>query len=433
MVESFISKELLGRMQEIGTAEIVVGIPSYNNARTIGHVVRAASAGLAKYFPQRKSVIVNSDGGSKDGTREVVLAAEHDTDALLLVTHKVNPIQRISTPYHGLPGKGSAFRTIFEVAKQLNAKACVVVDSDLRSIAPHWIELLAGPVLEREFDFIAPYYLRHKYDGTITNSIIYPITRALFGKSVRQPIGGDFGISGKLAASYLEKNVWESDVARFGVDIWLTLTAIAEGFKIGQSYLGAKLHDAKDPGADLSTMFREVVGSVFGLMETYEGFWQASNGHTTPPMFGFPFEVGVEPVVVNVERMVKAYAQAIADLREIYQGFLTPQTLDALTACARESGDAFRFPDSLWVHTVGEFASAFHHRTIDREHLLTSLVPLYLGRTASFVIEVQPSNAREVEERIEQLCQVFEAEKPYLMERWQADPKKEKAHVGTPG
>ena len=433
MVDSFISKELLRRMQEIGSAEIVVGIPSYNNARTIGHVVRAASAGLAKYFPQRKSVIVNSDGGSKDGTCDVVLAAEHDTDALLLVPHRVNPIQRISTPYHGLPGKGSAFRTIFAVAKQLQAKACVVVDSDLRSITPQWIELLAAPILERDFDFIAPFYLRHKYDGTITNSIIYPITRSLFGKSVRQPIGGDFGISGKLAARYLEKEVWETDVARFGVDIWLTLTAIAEGFKIGQSYLGAKLHDAKDPGADLSSMFRQVVSSVFGLMETYESFWQAANGSTPLPLFGFPFEVGVEPVAVNVERMIKAYTQAVSDLREIYQSFLAPETLDALMACARESGDAFRFPDRLWVHTVGEFAAAFHSRKMDREHLLQSLVPLYLGRTASFVMEVRESNAREVEARIEQLCQVFETEKPYLIQRWRADIRKEKSNVGIPG
>jgi hypothetical protein len=50
-------------------------------------------------------------------------------------------------------------------------------------------------------DYIAPYYLRHKYDGTITNGIIYPMTRTLYGKSVRQPIGGEFGFSGSLATT----------------------------------------------------------------------------------------------------------------------------------------------------------------------------------------------------------------------------------------
>jgi len=430
-VDNFLPDDLLTRLKEIGDVEIVVGIPSYNNARTIGQVVRAASAGLAKYFPQRKSLVVNSDGGSKDGTREVVLGAELDPDSLLLISHPVHPIQRISTPYHGVPGKGSAFRTIFAVAGQLNAKACVVVDSDLRSIAPHWVELLAGPVLDRQFDYIAPYYLRHKYDGTITNGIIYPITRALFGKRVRQPIGGDFGFSGRLAARYLEKDVWGTDVARFGIDIWMTLTAIAEGFRVGQSYLGAKLHDVKDPGADLTSMFRQVVGSIFGLMESYEAVWQGVEGSEPVPMFGFPFDVGVEPMTVNVERMTKAFCQGVNDLREVYQSFLSQETLEGLKTCTGQAGEEFRISDELWVHLIYECAAAYHHKKLDREHLLQSLVPLYLGRTASFVIQVRESNAREVEERIEQLCQVFETEKSYLAERWGLGAGKEKIHART--
>lgn len=430
-MDDFLPDELLLRLKEIGEAEIVVGIPSYNNARTIGQVVRAASAGLAKYFRERKSIIVNSDGGSKDGTREVVLRAELDTDSLLLVGHHVHPVHRISTPYHGIPGKGSAFRTIFAVSKRLNAKACIVVDADLRSIAPHWVELLVGPVLEKEFDFIAPYYLRHKYDGTITNGIIYPITRALFGKRVRQPIGGDFGFSGRLAARYLEKDVWETDVARFGIDIWMTLTAIAEDFRVGQSYLGAKLHDVKDPGADLTSMFRQVVGSVFGLMESYERVWHAVHGSETVPMFGFPFDVGVEPMTVNVERMVKAFSQGVGDLREIHESFLSSQTLAALKACAAQPAEDFHIPDAVWVRVMYESAAAYHHKKLDRDHLLQSLVPLYLGRTGSFVLEVRDSNASEVEERLEQLCHLFEEEKSYLAELWGSEARKEKSHAGT--
>ncbi|HJY86975.1 MAG TPA: glycosyltransferase [Candidatus Acidoferrales bacterium] len=428
-MDNFLPSELLARLEEIGEADIVVGIPSYNNARTVSHVVRAVYAGLTKYFPEYKTIIVNSDGGSKDGTREAVLGTELDTDSLLIVSHPVHPVQRISTPYHGLPGKGSAFRTIFALARHAKAKACVVVDADLRSITPQWIELLAKPVLEREFDFIAPYYLRHKYDGTITNGIIYPMTRALFGKRVRQPIGGDFGFSGRLAARYLEKDVWETDVARFGVDIWMTVTAIAEGFQVGQSYLGAKLHDAKDPGADLTSMFRQVVGSVFGLMETYQNVWQGLKSSEPVPMFGFPFEVGVEPISVNVERMIQAFSQGVSDLREIYQGFLAPQTLEALGNCAQQPHGQFHLQDEVWVHLIYEFAAAWQQHTFDRDHLLQSLVPLYLGRTASFVIEMRESSAAEVEQRIERLCTVFESEKPYLLERWVAEVGKEMTHA----
>ena len=420
--------ELKARLAQIGEADILVGIPSYNNARTIGHVVRAVSVGLAKYFPAQRSVIVNSDGGSKDKTQEVVMHAEGGADDLLLVSHPVHTSYRISTPYHGIPGKGSAFRTIFAVARQLNARACVVVDSDLRSITPGWIELLARPVLEHGYDYIAPYYHRHKYDGTITNGIIYPMTRTLYGKSVRQPIGGEFGFSGTLAARYLEKDVWDTDVARFGIDIWMTVTAIAEGFRVGQAYLGAKIHDAKDPGADLTSMFRQVIGSFFSLMGSYENVWKQVQSHDTVPLFGFPFEVGVEPLTVNTDRMIHAAQQGVSDLREIYSSFLSAQTLVDLTNYVHRNGKGFHIPDQLWVRMIYQAAIAYHYRVLDREHLLQSLVPLYLGRTASFVLEVTDSTATQVEERIEGLCQIFENEKPYLTEYWDAAGK-EKVHA----
>ena len=38
-------------LQDIDETDLLVGIPSYSNATTIGYVVRAVGAGLAKYFP----------------------------------------------------------------------------------------------------------------------------------------------------------------------------------------------------------------------------------------------------------------------------------------------------------------------------------------------------------------------------------------------
>src|SRR4030066_787431 len=265
-------------LEEVKEADLLVGIPSYNNVRAIGHVVRAVTAGLAKYFAKTKAVLVNSDGGSTDGTQEEVRRVQIEDYKTILTSHPVSPVHKIVTPYHGIPGKGSAFRPIFEAARILNANACAVVDSDLRSITPEWMELLLRPVYEEGFDYVSPLYARHKFDGTITNSIVYPLTRALYGKRVRQPIGGDFGFSGALAKFYLPKEVWESDVARFGIDIWMTTSAVANGFKVCQSFLGAKIHDAKDPGPDLSAMLHQVVSSVADLMEEYEEMWRSVKG-----------------------------------------------------------------------------------------------------------------------------------------------------------
>jgi glycosyltransferase involved in cell wall biosynthesis len=131
------ARRAIGQLKQ---ADIVIGIPSYNNARTIGHVVRAAQAGLAKYFPQLSSVIINSDGGSRDGTQEAVLKASIEDPHLLLLCTPLLPVHRLSLPYHGIPGKGSAFRMIFAMARELGARPAPWWTADLRSITPEWVD-----------------------------------------------------------------------------------------------------------------------------------------------------------------------------------------------------------------------------------------------------------------------------------------------------
>lgn len=405
------------RLREIGRVDLLVGIPSLNNARTIGHVVTAVAAGLGKYFGAYRAVIVNSDGGSGDGTPEVAAAANFTAPSAILVAHRLAPVHKIVTPYHGLPGKGSAIRTICAVAERLSSRACAVVDADLRSITPEWIELLLGPVLQEEMDFVAPLYLRHKYDGTITNSIVYPLTRALYGRDVRQPIGGDFGFSGRLATRYLAKTGWDTDVARFGIDIWMATTALAEGFRVCQAFLGAKIHDAKDPGTDLTGMLVQVVSSVFDLMEAYRERWSAVTQAEDVPLFGFPHGVGLEPVHVNVERMTSIFRQGTRDLHEIWARVLSTETLGEVVALAARP-DPLAFPDALWTRVVYDFALGYHRRALPPDQLLRSLVPLYLGRTASFVLQTAASGSEEVEALIRGLADEFVRQKGYLLQRW---------------
>lgn len=411
-------KEIQDQILEIKEADILVGIPSFNNARTIGHVVRAIQAGLSKYFPGQKAVIINSDGGSTDGTMDVVHSTTIEDHRSIHLHHRVDKILKIATPYQGIPGKGSAFRTIFEIASALNVKACAVFDSDLRSITPEWIELLIKPVFEDGFDYVLPLYHRHKYDGTITNSIVYPITRALYGKRVRQPIGGDFGFSGKLAKFYLTKNVWETDVAKYGIDIWMTTTAIANNFKVCQSFLGAKIHDAKDPGADLSAMLYQVVGATFDLMETYADTWKTIKGSDPVPSFGFQYTVGLEPVSVNVERMIERFKLGVKELMGIWKGLLSKDIIDFLGTAELMKKETFHIPEEIWVEIIYSFAIAAHKKMINREHLLKSLTPLYIGRTASFVIDTSSSDASDVEEKVERLCRLYEDKKFFLKVNW---------------
>ncbi|MGH9894924.1 MAG: glycosyltransferase family 2 protein, partial [bacterium] len=239
---------LTKRVEQIEKADIVVGIPCYNNESTIANVLKQISHGLAKHYKSARSVILVSDGGSTDDTREIARDEE------------IMPWQeKVVFVYRGISGKGTALRAIFEASEKLGAGACAVVDADLRSITPDWVKYLLEPVVEKGYQFVAPTYSRHKHDGTITNQVVYSLTRALYGKRIRQPIGGDFAFSRDTVDSFIKQSVWMTDVARFGIDIWMTTHAITKGFRICQANLGVKIHDPKDPASSLGPMFRQVV------------------------------------------------------------------------------------------------------------------------------------------------------------------------------
>ncbi|GAB4352650.1 MAG: glycosyltransferase [Candidatus Abyssubacteria bacterium] len=415
IADSALSEQAQKDIDRIASATIMVGVPSYNNASTIGHVAEVAGRGLAAFFPDSKALLINSDDGSRDNTPDVFLNSATPKN-----------INKLSVRYQGMPGKGSALKAIFEAAVRLGVRACVVVDSDLRSITPEWIRWLGGPLMEGAAGYVTPLYLRHKYDGTITNSLAYPFTRALYGMRVRQPIGGDFGVSGALAETYLAKQVWNTTAAQFGIDIFMTTTAINEGFEICQANLGAKIHDVKDPAADLGPMFRQVVGTMFALMKTYEDKWMAVKSSKTPPSVGPPFQQEPGPVQVTFSALTQKFRNGVAERMEFWKQFLPDAMLDELDRLAALGDNAFVFPARLWTHIVYEFATAYnigapsgaHAVKLDPVEIVDSLTPLYFGRTAGFVRETADMNNVQANAVIERLAELYEEEKPYLIELW---------------
>ncbi len=406
------------RLQEMSSAEILVGIPRSNNADRVERVVQAVGVGLAKHVPSRRAILVNSDGGSSAGTPAIVARTPIDFQHFFIADqHSI--LHRIVMPYHGTPGKGSAFRTIFEIARRLTVRACAVVDADLRSMSPEWIELLLRPIMEEGSDDDAPYYLRHTYDGTITKSLTYPLMRALYGQRIRQPIGGEFGFSSALATHDLNHQVWETEVARFGIPIWMTTEAMAGGARVCQSFLGATIHNPKDPAADLPAILTQVMEALVALLEQHEGLWSRQEGSQPVSLFGFPNEVGVEPVHVNVEQMVSHDRQGLTDLEPIWRQILADDRFTQLCDLQGTSLAECHISDELRVQIVYDAAIAHRTRIIRRDHLLKALIPLYVGRTASFIHATQGLTSAEADRKIEALCHTFEHMKPSLVERWQ--------------
>jgi hypothetical protein len=449
---SVLTPAIRDEIDRLGRADIMVGIPSYKNAATIGYVVRAAQAGLVQFFPDLRPVVINSDAGSPDGTGRVVVETEPpDYIEQILLVRPTNKLSRISLTYptiDGVGGKGAALRTIFEIADALQVQALVVVDSDLRSILPEWIELLAGPILKGGYDFVAPLYARYKYDGTITNMVTYPLTRALFGHRIRQPIGGDFGVSGDLVRHYLELGDWTADVSRFGIDIWMTTHALVGGFAVCQARLGAKVHDPKDPGADLGPMFRQVVGTILRLAAANASAWQAVHGSHAVPAYGFERLAEPPPLDVNTVRLLSEFHAGSLTAGPAWREMFAPSTNEAIVELAEEAGRiaqsgrdrlgldapgatatteemadalaAFHFPDDIWARAIYDLVVVARDSPGDVDRLVAALVPVYFGRVGSFIVENRRMTTDQAEERVERQSREFELLRPYLAERWAA-------------
>ena len=393
---------------KIKKVDLVVSIPSFNEADSISYPTKQASEGLVKYFPDKKAVIINCDNNSPDNTKQAFLN-----------TPTAIPKIYITTP-PGVKGKGNNFKNLFRKVVELRAKAIVVVDADLKSITPEWIKHLGEPLFS-DFSYVAPLYVRHKYDGTITNGIAYPMTRALYGRRVRQPIGGDFGFSGKLAQVYLEDKIWDEAVAKFGIDIWMTTLALNEKVQVCQAFMGRpKVHKPKDPAAALGPMFRQVVGTIFSLIHKFESFWMRVKYSKPTAIFGFGLgEVEMPPKVeVDSHKLIQNFHDGFSSYKEIWEMALSKDVYQKLREIRGMKERVFNFPTDLWARILYDMAVAYRDGLPDPDQFMDSLIPLYFGRTFSFVKKTKRLSTRQAEEAIEEDCMTFEMTKPYFIKRW---------------
>lgn len=404
---SNLSLHALKRLRRVKTADLLVGIPSFNNAHTINYVVHQAAHGLETYFPDMKSVIFVSDGNSIDGTLTTV-------KAMRLPFHTTI----IPTTYVGVSGKGSAVKAVFEAAMILKASGVALVDSDLRSITPEWIKLLISPILEG-VGFVTPLYVRHKYDGSITKFLCYPLTASLYGKKVRQPIGGDFGLSLELVEELLESPLWQTPfVPRFGIDIFETQSALAKRFNVKQAFLKLKTHEAKDPSKHLAPMFRQVAGSMLTCVQEYENAWRGTRGLDEVEIVGEEkYEVAPEPVHVGLQNLIKTCRKGFVNKR-IYLRILGKDLFKEVEGLRKAKDADLVFPSETWAKAVYSFAAGFgrEKQLEKKKRLLEALRILWLGKVSAFVKETLELDTLEAEERVEEEVRTFERLKPLLLE-----------------
>ena len=417
MDDSFLPESVCALLDEAETADIVIGLLTFNDKTTAPDLARAMIDGCVRSFPRRRVLVVNCDAGSQDGTPQLIEQRLGSGLRFWTIPHPVSSASFNLLSESGVPGRETAVRILAAVTNKLDAAACLILDGNVKSADAAWSQLLADPVLDKGVDCVLPWFHRNRYEGTLTNTLLTPLTGSLYGKRIPYHLGGAYAFSSNMIRTILLPQPWDEEIMQYGFDGWVTTLAVAEQLHTCRASLGPRLHQAK-PMGDLSAIVAQTVGCIFHLMERYQERWESVTGSVLIPTVGVPVGLGAETGSINVERLVNGFRQGLRDLLPVWQIILPVETFQQVLELGVETMEGFRFPSGLWVQVVYDFALAYHDRLLHREHLLKALTPLYLGYTASFVIETRAQGVEMVEQELARLNDQFETMKPYLVQRW---------------
>ncbi len=362
--------------------DIVVGIPALNEEATIIHVLNSVAGGLMDYFPEYKSLIYVADGGSSDRT---VRLAE---------SFRAPPqIKKVVERSKGI-GKGEAIYRIMKMASATRAQMLAILDSDLISIEPSWVDWLIRPLAFGIADFTTPRYIRDKHDGGITKLLSYPMVTMLFGKAVRQPMGGEVAMSLGLAKQCLKNPHFPKD---FGIDTFITSVALANNYRVHESPLGPKFHESTqkyiNPEKHLLPMFNEVCTSLFNMMEYYEPKWRTRKiliGKTRPKRLHR--YRGPLPTSTAVD--TESFHRTAKNIIKSYDGAMQ-RAFGRGTDTIKNLVEGEKLPREFWIDCVLRCAADYKHsKDKDTIKLLSGL---WLSRYAGFVEETMELDINETE------------------------------------
>lgn len=417
--DSLISDELLRTLVAVGQVDLLVGVPTFNHARTIAGVVGAVEASFRTYFPRQRTVLFNSDGGSTDDTLALVQNVSLDQSRPVSLSHGLRSTHRISAVHQGNPGGTNVVQVMLSAADLLQAGMVVILDPDVENITPQWIAALAAPIRDQGYDFVAPVYQRQPAEGLLVTQLLRPLVRATYARRLHEPQAGELGCSGRFASYCLDQPVWHAQEINAGVNLWLSGIALAQPFKVGQAPLGARRLQSAAPRPALPEVFQSVVSAAFAMIDAHSECWLSRDHIEDIPATQLPpaDDAPVDATSPDASRLLDSFAQDVRNLTEILRQILTADTFAALTAAADVETDP-RFPDSLWAAVVTDFLVAYHEGVMRRDHIAQALLPLYLARIGAFLLEHGSGTPEAFEVALESLCAHFEQARGRIIDRW---------------
>lgn len=276
------------------------------------------------------------------------------------------------------------------------------------------VDMLATPILEGN-DYVTPLYSRNEYDGTITNNICYPLIHGLFQTDIRQPIGGDVAFSSRMAKHWLGME-WSESTKQYGIDIFMTTTALLNGFRSCQVVLGSKVHKPSAP--KLGAMFSHVVFTLFENISRFKDQWMAKKDMKRAPVFGEYKYQDPQPLSMDYKDVKKKAMEGFSQMEKIIAGILLPSHYHEVKMMYRRK--RWNIGDRLWSGILYDFVYTYA-KTEAKERLVEALKPLYFARVASFYRQTMELDHLDTEKKILRQASHFRKARNLLIDRFQTE------------
>jgi hypothetical protein len=440
VTEPVLAPDVTSAIERLGPVDVVVAFVDPAPSDALRHAIRAAQVGLAQFLPDRVPAIVTVVDGATGAAPLVVAEESADVvERILFVAPKHIP-RRIQVTTSTDTAASSGARLGLRVASALSAEITILIGGDLSFVVPEWIELLSGPILKGRAEVVIPVATRHRFDDVVDAVLVTPLVRALCQARITQAGGATAGM-GRPGRDRLIGNA--------AADLWLSvgMAALAAGLtvaeaRVGPASSGRAPHVTDEAHACVS------FGTMLSAATTNAEGWRAIRDLRELPRYGFDRGGEPDPVRVDPVAWLSAFEVAASSHRARWSALLGQQSLNAVLGLAVTAAGValsardwlnldrgadigrldtttlanamatFHVPDDVWARVVVDALLATASGATTAADAADALLPVLLGRAASYVVEARRAGHDEVEALVARQTAAFERLRPHLVSAW---------------
>ncbi|MED2665638.1 glycosyltransferase [Bacillus thuringiensis] len=356
---------------------IAIGIPTYNEAKNISKLTQLIDCVAVKIGLE--IVIINADNNSPDNTATIFTSVKTLNKKISVVTKEV--------------GKGFNIKAIIDIVNNLdNCEGCILIDGDITSFSESWLKKFIELLIDK-VDFVVPNYSRSFQEGNTTNHFVYPlINYHTNGNCPRQPIAGDFGLSKNFIKFLVNSVHWHKYCYGYGIDIFLTLHAVYNNFRIEEINLDRKEHNPSF--GKMVDMFVEVASSYY---ETSKIIFESKKKNG---IFNTAVIKSSNPSVLFSPKIFLSPEEILKKKEEANKILASKETILNMRK-------DIEINPSVWVEIL--LAHEKRIGQVDSQLLAKSILPYYLLRVVDYLQNI--SNVKDAELNIEKEIDLLQLQK----------------------